>query len=89
MIEAISKNLGTGKTKSISLQEAALTNPDFDKFFIDIRMRPSKVFDVFEEEEGAQEGGEEEDQNASTKFKVHKKGKPRSMQFSVYFFYVV
>lgn len=46
-----------------------MSNNDFDKFTIDLRMRPSKIFDQFEEEEQAQDN--EDDPNAPPKFKVN------------------
>ena len=70
IIESISRSLGTGKTKSITLQEASAKNPDFDKFYIDLRIRPTKIFDQFETDDDQGQGDEEVDPNAPPKFKV-------------------
>lgn len=53
IVEAISKGIGTGKTKNIPYQEGVMDNENFDVFILDLRIRPSKVFDALEEQDGA------------------------------------
>ncbi len=43
-----------------------MENENIDIFMLDLRLRPSKVFDKFEEEEGAED---EENPDAPAKFK--------------------
>ncbi|EAS02125.2 Dpy-30 motif protein (macronuclear) [Tetrahymena thermophila SB210] len=61
LVQAISKGLGTGKVKHIDLAQAALSNNNFDIFSLDVRLRPSRVFDLTAEEEEQQQEDDEQD----------------------------
>jgi len=44
-VEAISVNYGTGGVQRISLDNASLEITDFDKFIVDLRIKPSNIYE--------------------------------------------
>ncbi|EGR29938.1 hypothetical protein IMG5_145930 [Ichthyophthirius multifiliis] len=48
IVQAISKAIGTGQTKHIDISQAALEVENFDIFTLDLRLKPSKIFESAE-----------------------------------------
>lgn len=61
LVQAISKGLGTGKVKHIDLESAAVEYDLFDVFSLDVRVRPSRVFDALITEGDEDNNDDDED----------------------------